>query len=281
MSSSGAATAAGRGRAGTAKRRPAPKRRPKSPPRARRPARARKRQLTARAGGLSWRGRLLGVVALLAALAAGYFLWFRDSSLVAVSDVEVVGVQSGEREVIVEELTRAAEQMSTLHLDAGRLEEIALGFPTIESIATDTSFPHGLRIEVAERPPRVVVRSGEQQAALTADGSVLPGVDPPDGLPVLDLNEVPAQGRLGGEPLEQALVAGAAPAELAPLIETVSYDDEIGVEVVLRGGIPVRFGTGARAREKWRAAAAVLADPKLDALTYLDVRVPERPSTGG
>ena len=33
--------------------------------------------------------------------------------------------------------------------------------------------------------------------------------------------------------------------------------------------------------EKWAAAAAVLADPKLDSLTSLDVRVPERPAAGG
>ena len=51
--------------------------------------------------------------------------------------------------------------------------------------------------------------------------------------------------------------------------------------MTLRGGIPVRFGSGSEAAEKWAAAAAVLADPKLDALTYVDVRVPERPAAGG
>ena len=38
--------------------------------------------------------------------AAGYFFWLRDSSLVAVTDVEVVGVTSGDRATIVAELTR-------------------------------------------------------------------------------------------------------------------------------------------------------------------------------
>lgn len=288
MSSSGAATAAGRRRAGTAKRRSAPKSAPRPKARAKAPARTRRprakpasRARRTRTGDLSWRGKAVALVALLAVLGAAYFLWLRDSSLVAVSDVEVVGVEHGEQERIVAELTGAAEQMTTLHLDSDRLEEIALGFPTIESIATDTSFPHGLRIEVRERPPKVVVRRGGQEAAIAADGRVLPGVDAPKGLPVLELNEVPASGRLGGEPLEQALIAGAAPPELAPLIQKVSYEDDLGVVVVLRGGIPVRFGTAMRAEPKWEAAAAVLADPKLDALSYLDVRVPERPSTGG
>ena len=75
---------------------------------------------------------------------------------------------------------------------------------------------------------------------------------------------------------------GAAPEPLRPLIEKVDDDEGLRVELTLRGGIPVRFGTGSRARrEKWAAAAAVLADPKLDALTYLDVRVPERAAAGG
>ena len=42
----------------------------------------------------SWprlRNRLIVIVLLLAALAAGYMLWFRDSSLVAIDDVRVTG----------------------------------------------------------------------------------------------------------------------------------------------------------------------------------------------
>ena len=96
---------------------------------------------------------------------------------------------------------------------------------------------------------------------------------------MLEINGgLPPGGALEGDPLKQALIVGATPEPLRPLVEEVDYGDEYGVEVTLRGGIPVRFGTGARAAEKWAAAAAVLADPKLTSLTYLDVRVPERPS---
>ena len=49
----------------------------------------------------------------------------------------------------------------------------------------------------------------------------------------------------------------------------------------MRGGIPIRFGTSELAARKWAAAAAVLADPKTETLTYVDVRVPERPALGG
>ena len=224
---------------------------------------------------------MIALVAL-AALAAGYLFWLRDSSLVAVDDVEVVGVTGGEREQIVAELTRVGEQMTTLHVDPERIERAAARFPTIASVSVDPNFPHGLRIEVTERPPRLLVSAGGEQVPVAADGTLLAGVPAPEeGLPVLELDQVPAAGSLGGAPLEQALVVGAAPEPLRPLIEKIEHSDDYGVEITLRGEIPVRFGTGARAAEKWAAAAAVLADPKLDALTYVDVRVPERPAVGG
>jgi cell division protein FtsQ len=223
---------------------------------------------------------VLGVVAV--ALGAGYLFWLRDSSMVAVDDVDVVGVTAGEREEIVADLTAAAERMTTLHVDRDRIERVASEYPTISSVNVDPNFPHGMRIEVVERPPTLLVRGGGHDVAAAADGTLLTGVPVAEGeLPVLEVEEIPGSAALEGEPLEQALIVGAAPDPLRPLIEKIGYSDDYGVEVTLRGAIPVRFGSGAGAREKWAAAAAVLADPKLDALTYLDVRVPERPAAGG
>ncbi len=118
---------------------------------------------------------------------------------------------------------------------------------------------------------------------MAADGTMLTGVSVPDDakLPQLELDRIPASGALTGEPLQQALVLGAAPEPLRPLIERAGYDKDFGVEVTMRGGIPIRFGSGSAAAAKWASAAAVLADPRVDALTYLDVRVPERPAGGG
>jgi cell division protein FtsQ len=216
-------------------------------------------------------------------LGAGYMLWLRDSSLVAVDDVDVVGVTAGDRAQIVGELTGVAEQMTTLHVDRDRLDAAAAEFPTIESVSVDPNFPHGMRIEVTERPPALVVSADGERIAAAADGTLLEGVEVPDDdhLPVLELGKVPDAGKLDGDPLDQALVLGAAPEPLRPLIEKVGEDGDNGIEVTLRGGIPVRFGSSSSATEKWAAAAAVLADPKLDALTYVDVRVPERAAAGG
>jgi cell division protein FtsQ len=236
----------------------------------------------ARIRRISWRAAVLIALVALVALGAGYFFWFRHSSLVAVDDVEVVGVTSGDRGAITDELTRLAEGMTTLDVDTAKLEAAARSHPTIKSISVDPNFPHGLRIEVTERPPVMVVADGDKQTLVGADGILLPDVAVPDGgLPVLELKKAPPASGLAGAALDQAIVAGAAPEPLRPLIHAIEHTPEHGVVVTLRGGIPVYFGTSAEASPKWAAAAAVLAEPKLDSLAYLDVRVPGRPAAGG
>jgi cell division protein FtsQ len=224
--------------------------------------------------------RILLLAAALVALVAGYFLWFRDSPLVAVSDVEVVGIESAKSEAIEGELVRVAEGMTTLHPDVDRIEAAAAAFPTIASVEVDFGFPHSARIEVTEHEPTAVIGFGEAEVAVAPDGTLLRGIPLADE-PLPRISSAPPAGaRLEGAALDQALILGAAPAEFRPLIERVSGDAKQGIAVTVRGGIPIRFGDTGEAAKKWRAAAAVLADPKLDALCSLDVRVPSRPAAG-
>lgn len=217
------------------------------------------------------------------ALTSGYFFYLRDSSLVAVTDVQVEGVRSGDREAIIAALEEAGEEMTTLHLEADRLEAAVAAFPTVESVRADADFPHGLLIEVAERPPTVIAQADGREVPIADDGTVLAGLTATKelDLPVLRVQQLPASGRLEGEALDQALVVGATPEELRPLIESIDYAKDYGVVISMEGAIPIRFGPGARGAAKWAAAAAVLADPKLQSLSYVDVRVPERPAAGG
>ena len=78
----------------------------------------------------------------------------------------------------------------------------------------------------------------------------------------------------------QARVLGAAPATLRPYIER-SYYGESGVDVELRSGIELRFGDASQVAAKWKAAAAVLADPSITALDYVDLHAPGRPAVYG
>lgn len=220
---------------------------------------------------------------MLALGAAAYLFWFRDSSLVAVTDVEVVGVTSGEGKAIVGELTALGEEMTTLNLDTERIERTALAHPTVKAITIDPNFPHGLRLEITERRPAMLVKAGGEEVPAAADGTVLAGVPLPEdaeALPVLEADEAPGSDRLRGETLEKGLVLGAAPGPLRPLIDGIDLSKDLGIEVTVRGEIPVRFGTAEDAAAKWDAAAAVLADPKLEAVSYVDVRVPQRPAIG-
>lgn len=227
------------------------------------------------------RRRLLVAAAILAALAAGYFLWLRDSPLFAVTEVTVRGAESDDAGRIAAALTRAGTEMTTLNVDQERLEAAVARFPTVESVSADPGFPKSLAIEVVERPPALAIRAGDEEAAVAGDGMVLPGIEPDNALPRLDVERIPEAGRLSGEELDRALVAAAAPGPLAPLVRRVAATAEQGIEARLRAGIVVRFGDAANAAAKWAAAAAVLADPELEAVAYVDVRVPQRPAVGG
>jgi hypothetical protein len=130
--------------------------------------------------------------------------------------------------------------------------------------------------------PTAVIGSGEEAVAVAADGTLMRWYPVPEttSLPRLPLAEPPANGKLGGPVLEQARVLGAAPPELRRYVER-SYYGESGVDVVLDSGIELRFGDDSDAARKWTAAAAVLADPEVEALDYVDLHAPRHPSIGG
>jgi cell division septal protein FtsQ len=140
---------------------------------------------------------------------------------------------------------------------------------------------------VAPRPraslrPTAVIGSGPEAVAVAANGALLPHfhVHAGSSLPLLPLSEPPKNGRLAGPVLEQARVLGAAPAALRRYVKGSHYG-KTGVDVVLDSGIELRFGDDSQAARKWRAAAAVLADPSIEAVDYVDLEAPSRPAIGG
>ena len=223
---------------------------------------------------------LAAVVA--AALVALYHLWLRDSSLVAVKDVEITGLTTKDGPRIRAMLEVAAEDMTTLHVRTDELEEATRAFPVVGSIHVETDFPNGLRIEVEERPAAALVSIDGVPLPVAADGTVLRGLRPPQGLPLLRMEKPAVDGRVtDGQTLRALLVAGAAPAEFAERIERLSEGPEQGIVVELQDGPELIFGDADYAVEKWTAAVRVLADPDAAGATYVDVRLPERPVAGG
>ncbi len=130
--------------------------------------------------------------------------------------------------------------------------------------------------------PVAVIGSGSEAVAVADDGTVLTWLAPPeDGrLPQLPLSSPPKGPRLQGPALEQVRVLAATPPVLRPYVAGTHFG-ESGVEVELSSGIELIFGNASDATRKWRAAAAVLADPSITALDYVNVLAPGRPEVGG
>ena len=226
------------------------------------------------------RRRLVVVGAVGVILLAGYLIFLRNSSLFAVDQVEVSGVTANQ-ERITAALVRAADDMTTLHVREDDLRKAVGSFPTVAALSTSTDFPHGLKIEVTERPPVAVAKIDGEPTPVSGDGFVLTGIDfDPKELPSLDAG--PGEdGRLGGEGTAQAAILGATPEELRPRLRSATWDLERGGVVVDLDGAPeLRFGEGDRGADKWEAVVTVLADPDLGSPGYVDVSVPGRPVSG-
>jgi hypothetical protein len=140
-----------------------------------------------------------------------------------------------------------------------------------------------VRIKTAE--PRVqvpklaaAVGEGDEAVGVAGNGAAVRWLPLPEEppLPRLPLDEVPKGGRVKGTALEQVRVLAAVPEALRPYVER-SYFGESGVDVELTTGIEIRFGQATQVRRKWNAAAAILADPSVTALDYVNVVAPSRP----
>jgi hypothetical protein len=145
-------------------------------------------------------------------------------------------------------------------------------------LVRDTTVAPDVRVPEAV----AIIGSGEEALAVSAKGAVVPWLPLPEEpeLPQLPLSEPPKGGRLAGPMLQQARILGAAPAALRPYLAS-SYYGESGVDVETTAGIELRFGDASQAAQKWKALAAVLADPTITALDYVDLHAPGRPAYGG
>jgi cell division protein FtsQ len=228
------------------------------------------------------RRRLVLAAAVALVLGSLYHFWLRDSSLVAVNDVTVTGLTTKEGPRIRAMFEAVAEDMTTLHVRTEELEEAARAFPVVGSIHVEPDFPHGLRIEVEERPAAALVSVDGVPLPVAGDGTVLRGLRPPEGLPLLRMEKPATDGRVTDpQTLRALLIAGAAPAGFAQRIDRVGEGPEQGIVVELEDGPEVIFGDADYAIEKWTAAVRVLADADAAGATYIDVRLPERPVAGG
>jgi cell division protein FtsQ len=225
------------------------------------------------------RRRVFMVLAACALLAAGYQFWLRDSPLVAVEDVTVTGLTTKDAARVRAALVSEAHTMTTLHVQQSQLEHAIAAYPVVRALEVRADFPHGLAIHVVEHRPAAMVGG----LPVAGDGTILRGLPVEGRLPEIETT----RGNLNGDrltdpaALHAVRVAGGAPAPLRGRLERVEMRPEEGIVVQLRDGPELYFGDATRLRAKWIAAVRILADPKAEGASYIDVRLPGRPAAGG
>jgi Cell division protein FtsQ len=169
----------------------------------------------------------------------------------------------------------------------GFVKRLLLGLVAVAVIATAVYWfaLRGSSTPTAEaKPPQPVAQIGEGKTVIVVgnDGKLLGASSGKKQvhLPVLPLRQAPKGKRVRGHVLEEVHIVAAAPKGLRHYIATTGYG-ETGVDVEFTSGIEIRFGDEREAARKWKAAAAILADPSVTLLSYVDVTAPTRPSTGG
>ena len=227
------------------------------------------------------RGGLSGPSPSLALLIAG-LLWLRDSSLVAVKHVEVIGLSGPETARVTRQLESAARDMTTLHVRGDQLRSVVAPYPVVKDLRVSTDFPHGLKITVVENTPVAVVTVDGAKTPVAADGKLLRGAEPARrcrSVPLSVSRRRRPRGRQG-RPRRRSRALAAAPAALRARVTRDLDEGRRASRSTLRDGPELRFGGADRLDAKWAAAAAVLAEDSRGA-TYLDLRYPERPAAGG
>jgi cell division protein FtsQ len=209
------------------------------------------------------------------------WLWLRHSSLVAVRQVRVTGLQGPGAQAVEAALVGAARRMSTLDVNRGALRAAVAPFPIVRDLQVSAAFPHGLRIRVIEQPPVAALVAAGARTAVAADGVVLGPALLSASLPTLHGTAVPPAGQRVRTPslLATLTVISAAPAALSKDLVR-AFDGPMGLTLVLRPNLPAYFGDESRPHAKWLSLVRVLADPSSAGASYVDVRLPERPAAG-
>jgi cell division protein FtsQ len=223
----------------------------------------------------------VAVVLLAAAVLGATWLWLRDSSLVAVRQVEITGITGPDSGRIRSALMAAAQSMTTLDVQRSRLETAVAPYPAVKSLQVKTDFPHGLRIHVIEELPSAVLTAGGRRIVVSADGRVLRAAATKRALPVLPVRALPVGPKMTDRRARQELaVLAGAPTKLSERVAGVVDTAAHGIVVKLHAGPRLYFGTADSIRAKWIAATAVLANPGAAGAVYIDLSDPSRPAAG-
>jgi cell division septal protein FtsQ len=233
-------------------------------------------------------GRSFAIGIALVLVAGGLYALARESSMFAVSSIEVDGGSPA----------LAAEVRSALHsfdgrslvaVNGGAVEQRVDELAAVRSAVVDRAFPHTLRIHVRPELPVAVLRRGAESWLVSARGRVIATV-PLGSRRDLPRIWLPTRTELGkGSFLDDSPGALAA-RSLAALVGSGFSARVLFVRALdrritlgLRGGLEIQLGTPIDPPLKIAIARGILpalALPGRGGPDYLDITVPERPVAG-
>ncbi len=197
-------------------------------------------------------------------------------------DLDEIEISGADRTDIQDVLAVAGLQRGEPLMDADirRAKEAVTGLPWVFTSEVHRHWPGQVTIEIVERQAVANLPSTNgTYAVVDRFGHVLERVAALDnGLPVV---QVPAPTALPGENVPESVdavrVASALPREIAPWVETIGVDVEVGVVLELVDNGRALMGDSEDLSDKYVALATVLTRVQLRCAKHIDVRVAQTP----
>ncbi|MFA7323704.1 MAG: FtsQ-type POTRA domain-containing protein [Candidatus Nanopelagicales bacterium] len=207
--------------------------------------------------------RMLAVVfVVVAAIAVGWMVWF--SSLLTADAVSVVGVQ-GASATQVEDAAQVPLGVPLAQLDAQAIEDRLAPITWIDQVEVRRGWPHDVVIAVTPRTPIALAPDG---SGVDASGVVFTPIAPV-------ANPLPSVKGTGVGLVAAMGVLTSLPADLRQKVDLLSATTRDNVELRLKSGARVRWGSVEQAELKAQVIRALL---RRKAKIY-DVSAPELPTT--
>ncbi len=235
-------------------------------------------------------GRSLALGFGMLAAAFALFVGARETSVFAVHEVEVESIPNGQSRLV----TRALGDLqgtSLLRIDQEAIQLRLDKLPHVHLLGYDRAFPNSLRVRVSVERPVAVVRRGDENWLVSAEGRVLRPLERRlrRPLPVVWLERTvdPQVGAIlrAPEPARAirtvAAMRAAAPG-LSKRVWYVKMSEDGTATAVLHDRFEIRLGKATDLPLKLEVSRRLLATMRRegDLAAYLDISVPERPVVG-
>jgi cell division protein FtsQ len=220
---------------------------------------------------LAWRTVIVLAVLALLILLVIWALYFSSWLSVKAVDVQGAGDEVGTGQVERAAAVPLGKPLLTADLAAVRRRVLTL-LPAVQSVDVSREWPDKIRISVVQRTPVAVIRTADGLHALDATGQIfLDYKQAPAKLPAVQSASTDATALAQG-----AQVAAALPAALAARVDHVQILTQDHIQLLLRSGATVEWGSAADSPLKVQVLDALMtARPQA---TLFDVSVPGAPA---